>query len=31
MLPAPCWIYATKNWGSSEGKRGSNPLLAWGT
>ncbi len=21
----PCWIYATKNYGRSEGKRGSNP------
>lgn len=28
MLPAPCWIYATKNWGSSEGKRVSNQALA---
>ncbi len=22
MFPTPCWIYATKNYGSSEGKRG---------
>ncbi len=27
MFPTPCWIYATKNWGSSEGKTGSNPIL----
>ncbi len=28
MFPTPSWIYATKNQGSSEGKRGSNPVLA---
>ncbi len=28
MFPTPCWIYATKNEDSSEGKRGSNPVLA---
>ncbi len=28
MFPTPCWIYATKNQGSSEGKKGSNPVLA---
>ncbi len=27
MFPTPCWIYTTKK-GSSEGKRGSNPVLA---
>ena len=27
----PCWIYATKNLGSSESKRGSSPVLAWCT
>ncbi len=35
MFPAPCWIYATKNWGGSEGKRGVQPgtskvyLIKW--
>ncbi len=28
MFPKPCWIYATKNQGSSEDKRGSNLALA---
>ncbi len=28
MFPTPCWICATKNYGSSEGKRRSNPVLA---
>ncbi len=28
MFPKPCWIYATKNYSSSEDKRGSNPVLA---
>ncbi len=27
MFITRCWIYATKNYGSSEGKRGSNPRL----
>ncbi len=28
MFPTPCWIYTTNNQSSSEGKRGSNPVLA---
>ncbi len=28
IFPTPCWIYATKNEGSSEGKSWSNPVLA---
>ncbi len=28
MFPTPCWIYAIKNWGCSEGKRGFNLVQA---